>query len=555
MSKHKIVIRGTIFIILGSILFLIFQDILDKKWNRPFFNDNNSASLTTFYSQEKNVDQVIFVGTSHSEYAVSPMEIYEDSGIVSYNLSTSAQSIEVTYYILKSAFESQSPSVVVLDASNLFFDDEIDIKNWRYVLDEMPLGKTKLAMARKYAMLVNDTDTFNADCRADFINSIVPMFQYHTRWSKLTYRDFEDVWDSTPYATAGYYLNTYKHGSFGVDDMNEIVGSLKSSDVMYDYLYDEEDYTEQPDDLYVATVNDTKYQYLQLINSLCKDNGATLVLAKYPSINDPIYYYSSWTRERSDEVKTISEDMGLQFLDFLYDIDIDFDNDTDFADGGMHVNYLGAKKISMYLSNYLQSEYQIAGSDNKVFDMNREIYDKLTELADVQLSDDCSQIMDYLVQNKDKYIICIAAADDMQDGLGREEVTALHNLGLKADYDKDMSYRDSYIAVIDEGKVTFEELSNRKISYEDYIDSNDDPDGIHIEIVSSGYLTKSDAEIYVNGEDYSLDNRGMNIVVIDKETSCVVITKSIDTNSKDEHSVESGDNVVMLQDYWEELLK
>lgn len=85
------------------------------------------------------------------------MEIYENSGIVSYNLSTSGQSIEVTYYLLRSALERQLPKVVVLDASSLFFDDDIDIKNWRYVLDEMPMGKTKIAMARKYAKLINNT--------------------------------------------------------------------------------------------------------------------------------------------------------------------------------------------------------------------------------------------------------------------------------------------------------------------------------------------------------------------------------------------------------------
>lgn len=554
MSKQKIIIRGTIFVILGSILFLVFQNILDKKWNRPFFNDNDSASLTTFYSQDKDVDQVIFIGTSHSEYAISPMQIYEDTGIVTYNLSTSAQSIEVTYYLLKSAFERQSPKVVVLDASNLFYDDEIDIKNWRYVLDEMPLGKTKLAMARKYAMLVNDTDTFNADCRADFINSLVPMFQYHTRWSELTERDFEDVWDSTPYVTAGYYLNSHKHGSFSVDDMNNIVDSLEKTDMMYEYSYGEsDDYIEEPDVLYSATVNETKYQYLKLIDSLCQDNGASLVLVKYPSVNNPIYYASSWTKARSDEMKKVSDSLGIDFLDFLYDIDIDFDNSTDFADGGMHMNYLGAQKVSAYMSNYLQSEYQLTGSDNETFDKNREIYDKLTDLAEAQLSDDCAQIMDYLVQNKDKYIICIAASDDMQHGLGREEVTALHNLGLKADYDNDMSYRDSYIAVIDQGDVVFEKLSNRRISYDDTI--GDELNGIHIEITSSGFLTKAGAEILVDGDNYSLNNRGINIVVIDEDTSCVVISKSIDTFSRDEHCVDSGDNVVMLQDYWEELIK
>lgn len=554
MSKKKFFISVGVFILIGAILFGIIQNVLAQTWNRPYFAENLTSSLRTFYSQEDNVDQVLFLGTSHSEYSVSPMEIYEDSGIVSYNLSTSGQSIEVTYYLLRSALERQLPKVVVLDASSLFFDDDIDIKNWRYVLDEMPMGKTKIAMARKYAKLINNTSVFSIDCEKDFVNALVPIFEYHTRWSELTYRDFMDVWDNDSYVTAGYFMNTYRNGSMSIDEMNSIADTLEQSGVAYEYLFGSDNKNiDDSDVLYASAISDTKYGYLEEIKKMCDDNGITLVLAKYPSIYNPILYSSAWTLERSNMTRVIAERLGVGYLDFVYDIDFGFNTDTDFADSGKHLNYCGAKKVSLYLSNYLSSEYDIEGTKYDMYEENRTIYDKLTEIADVQLSDKCSDLMNYIVDNKEKYIICIAASDDMCVGLGDEEITALQKLGLKTDYQNDMSYGDSYIAIIEQGNVLFEKMANRKISYEDWI--GEDNADINVKIISSGYLTGADSEIYVNGKDYAVNNRGINIVLIDKETSCVVISKCIDTYIPEEHYVSSGDNVVMLQDYWEELLK
>ena len=130
--------------------------------------------MNTFYNQQEGVDQVLFFGTSHSEFGVSPMEIYEDSGIVSYNLSTSSQPIEVTYHLLKSALETQAPNVVMLDVSSLFFDDTINTAAWRYVLDGMPFCETKIEMAMEFAKYVNDTNQFDLSCEKDFIHSWTP---------------------------------------------------------------------------------------------------------------------------------------------------------------------------------------------------------------------------------------------------------------------------------------------------------------------------------------------------------------------------------------------
>ncbi len=557
-SKRKIWIRLSIFLVLGGMLFLFFQHILKQVWDRPNITGNFTASLSYFYSQEKNVDQVLFLGTSHSECGISPMEIYEDSGIVSYGLATSTQPVEVSYYLLESAFETQSTEVVVLDASSIFFGDDVSELAWRYLLDEMPFGRAKLKLARKYAMLRNNTDTFTLSCEADFVNSLVPMFQYHTRWSELLSLDFEDVWSEKPYALAGYCLYPYRSGSISIDEMNEITDSLQDEDTAYTYTYEADDSSvfEENGSLYTATVTERKRSYLEKMKKLCEANGASLLVIKYPAIQNPIYYSSAWTEERAKVMKNLADEMGLDFLDLVYDVDYGFDHTTDFWDGGGHCNYLGAKKNSLYLSSYLQKTYGLEGSTYEPYEENRVIYDKLTKLALLQLSEDSEEILDYLAENQEDYIICIAAQDDMENGLSEEETDALHALGLRADYEEELGFRDSYLAVLDGKEVRTEKLSNRRLYETCTIEkAAANGDDLTIELMSSGYLTYPDSKITIDGTDYSMHGRGINIVLIDKETSCVVMSKCIDTFETESHPVSSGDNLKMLQDYWEEMLK
>lgn len=558
-NRTNIIIRVSLFIIIGTVIFYFCQRILSQNWNRPYFAENVSASLRTFYSQEKDSDQVLFFGTSHSEFCVSPMEIYEDSGIAGYNLSTSGQPIEVSYYLLRSALETQTPKAVVIDASSLFFDDSVSTAAWRYVLDGMPFGRNKLAMARMYSILLNETDTnrFTLACERDLINALVPMFMYHTRWNELSAQDFHDVWFDHAYAAAGYFMNTYRSGSISIEDMNNSAAALRGIGRFYETTYTDgsREHYESEDCFYSAEITDRKRMYLDIISNLCESKGVVLVLAKYPSIYDPIYYSSAWTEERSAVIKQLAQEMGIEFLDFVYDIDCGFDYTADFSDAGMHCNYLGARKISLYLSNYLKNTLELKPQINAQFEANRELYDKLTEIAQLQLGRSCSDIMDYIAVNKDKYIICISAQDDMVSSIGDEEISGLHALGLKADYRKDMTYSDSYAAIIDRGRVVVEKLSNRRIEYETAIEDCGD-EAINIRIVSSGNYNQSYSQINVNGTDYALNTRGINVVLIDAQTHAVVMSKAIDTwQDGEEHNVNSADDLKLLQDYWEEMLK
>ena len=67
---------------------------------------------------EANSVDVLFLGTSHVGKGISPMKIYENTGIKSYNLFTSMQGVESSFFLLENALKRQQPKVVFLDVSS-----------------------------------------------------------------------------------------------------------------------------------------------------------------------------------------------------------------------------------------------------------------------------------------------------------------------------------------------------------------------------------------------------------------------------------------------------
>ena len=114
----------------------------------------------------------------------------------------------------------------------------------------------------------------------------------------------------------------------------------------------------------------------------------------------------------------------------------------------------------------------------------------------------------------------------------------------------DLSWRNSYVAVIDGGVVKIDEKSNKElnIDYEfvvghpsysvEYLDSKlkvccEPLKNCKIKIKSKGFVSAGmfRSEIIVDNIDYSINKTGINIVVIDKETGEVADSININTYS------------------------
>lgn len=120
------------------------------------------------------------------------------------------------------------------------------------------------------------------------------------------------------------------------------------------------------------------------------------------------------------------------------------------------------------------------------------------------------------------YITIVSAKDEFSYKLNDKILEQLRGLGFKCDL-KD-KYRWSYIGVINSNKVEFEEVKDAKLSFSKQIDN------LEVNVISAGMTSGNISSIKLNGKEYSLNLRGLNIVVYDKRIGKVVDIVSFDTH-------------------------
>ena len=153
--------------------------------------------------------------------------------------------------------------------------------------------------------------------------NILPILQYHDRWKNLNSRDFTDkvkyTWTDE---LKGFYYNVSVVPPKSVGDY------MKNSN-------------KKPG---ITKIN--RY-YLNKIVDKCKDNNITIVLYTVPSI-------LNWSNKRHDEVMKYADSKNIDYLDLnLIVDDLGIDWNLDSRDGGDHLNYNGAVKITDYMGTYL----------------------------------------------------------------------------------------------------------------------------------------------------------------------------------------------------------
>ena len=110
------------------LIFILILSILSKILN-PAFGINDkwfvSNSVNDLYKNPKNSFDVLFVGDSCVYTAVSPLEIYNETGITSFDLSTPGQKLWSSYYLLNEAFKTQKPKICFIECGEYMLNKEI----------------------------------------------------------------------------------------------------------------------------------------------------------------------------------------------------------------------------------------------------------------------------------------------------------------------------------------------------------------------------------------------------------------------------------------------
>lgn len=147
-----------------------------------------------------------------------------------------------------------------------------------------------------------------------------------------------------------------------------------------------------------------------------------------------------------------------------------------------------------------------------------------------------TDLVDYLrLLNNTDYTILIAVRDDGVNALTDEMMSSLKDLGVETPLTEqpDASqprtyYGYSYYAVLNPGQTSIEEASGDAAL--DYTGTTRDSQHT-VEIYSCGHdIDDPQALIQIDGAEYSMNRRGMNIVVYDNTSGAVIDYVTFDTN-------------------------
>ncbi len=182
-----------------------------------------------------------------------------------------------------------------------------------------------------------------------------------------------------------------------------------------------------------------------------------------------------------------------------------------------------------------QDDQKKAYSDDDILNFKLRTFNRENVLRDIKLNSlmsgyefyNCRSIYSYLDKLKKKsrnLVVFISVKDTLGMSFNASMQRKFSALGLRTTLiDK---HWQSYIAVIDSGKVIHEKISlkGERVAY------NGKLYGKEIKLVSRSFNNGNIAAVIINGTDYSENRRGFNFVVYDKVTAEIVDTVCFDTH-------------------------
>lgn len=294
--------------ILGSIGFLLILAALLLGSSFLLKSDKDIDNVVAFERKQNDLNKekensidVAFFGDSESYSAFIPLKMWNDEGFTSYICGTSLQRLCDSYALIQEVYSRQKPGVVVIETNCLF----------------------RTASSQK-------EESSNVD---RLYAKIFPILKYHTRWK--AYLDVE--------------------GGTGKDHDKE--RKMKG----FKYRTGIEPYMKGP---WMHKTSESEKLGNQVEEYLCKikdyvtSKGGELLLVSVPSP-------TNWSTQKHNATSELADRLGLDFIDMNHDADeIGIDWSIDTKDGGNHLNFEGAFKLTEYFEKILISKYNLPNHKN-----------------------------------------------------------------------------------------------------------------------------------------------------------------------------------------------
>lgn len=303
-TKPAVFLRRTLLVLLALVVFFTLSEVFLRKTLGGAWN--YTLKVGGFFNEPEHSLDLLAFGSSHMYCTLSPVSLYEQTGLRSYVLATQQQPLSATVSYLRKALETQSPDAVVLEALMLVRDSSPVGEGVAHdAVDPFPHGVEKLRLIAALDMPLEQK-----------LSLYLPFYKYHSRYAELGAEDF------CPPTARG--ATDPFHGFVFLTDCTKPAFPAQT------------DYT----GVSPAPLKDSVLASLDEIRALCEAHGTRLLLLVAP-YTVPEEEYGAWRA-----VHDYAALHGVPILDMntAYD-SLPFDRELDFYDSG-HLNAYGAAKAS-----------------------------------------------------------------------------------------------------------------------------------------------------------------------------------------------------------------
>ncbi len=317
-SKAKRARQVLLFVLLFALLVLGFGEMLEAMYDQDiqapdFYPYQRYAEYNAL--PDDSID-LLFLGSSHMYRSLDPAQFETALGTRAFNMGSSAQMLDTSYYILEDVLQHHTPSTAVLEVNFVIFKNDHYIDQNIYAYDYMRPSPVKTEFWR---------DVF----------SVKDKFVYSLKI--LRYRRHLISWltDVTKHEKA---VQTEYYKDKGYVYSNHVVSenSLINDNLLNGYVY--------------KGASEAQMAYLDRIIALCEDNNINLVIvtAPFPEYSLSLSKnYALFTQEMTK----VTEKYGITHIDYNLlnagPFDVSMFSDSD------HLNGRGAEVMGRLLIDYL----------------------------------------------------------------------------------------------------------------------------------------------------------------------------------------------------------
>jgi len=276
---------------------------------RPAHTSYGSTWREYLQEPEDSID-VLFLGSSYAYCDWNPGVMYDESGLTGYVMGGSEQPPVLTYYYLKEALKTQTPAVVVMEGSSLYFDR---YQNYTQLnVGYMPWGWNRVQA------------TLHGAEPEKRLGLFFDLYFYHDRWRELTLGDLKRA-----------LLPARADQMKGHTAVGTVFDKAEGGPWLRDM--------EQTEEVYRQNLQD-----FGRIAALCREEGIDLILTINPTYSQ--YTPQVYDRLAADVAALAPEVRFVNWADSFEEIGLDV---KQHLYNGGHLNRYGAELFSAYTGRYL----------------------------------------------------------------------------------------------------------------------------------------------------------------------------------------------------------